>query len=358
MSKSKGNVVDPWYIIEKYSSDAVRWYFYTINQPGDSKLFTEKDVDIALKKFILTLWNSYFFLETYSKNTKYKIQNTNITSKNLLDKWIISKLNKLIQETAKTLDKYDITSAARNIENFVINDLSLWYIRRSRKRFQKPETIQELKEASQTLGFVLSSLTKLTAPFIPFLSDIIYQKLQCSKPKTVHLCDFPKCDKKKIDESLEEKMKTIREITSLALNKRSIAGIKVRQPLQKLEIKNTNLKAKEKELLDLIKDEVNIKEIVIIQNKKSENINKQISIKLDTKITPELKEQGIIREIIREIQNMRKRAGYKPEHKILIRYSGTENLNTILFNNKKLILKETGAKDFVLGQRLWLGMKK
>ena len=176
MSKSKGNVINPWSIVEKYGADATRWYFFTVNQPGDSKLFSEKDVEESLRKLILTLWNCFTFFKTYTEricvNPRSYLRKSAST---LLDRWIISKLNGLIQRVTENLDKYDVIGAARNIENFVVNDLSLWYIRRSRRRFQKPETKEELKEASQTLAHTLLTLSKLVAPFIPFLCEEIFR---------------------------------------------------------------------------------------------------------------------------------------------------------------------------------------
>ena len=359
MSKSKGNVVDPWYIVEKYGADATRWYFYTINQPGDSKLFSEKDVEKNLKKFILTFWNSFAFYQTYKEGLKVKTQSAKLPlkTKNLLDQWILSRLQDLIQETTKLLDKYDVTAAARSIENFVINDLSLWYIRRSRKRF---------KEAAATLNFVLLTLSKLTAPFIPFLSEKIYQRIsyfpRWNLGNSVHLEDWPKGNKKLIDRKLERKMERVREIVSLTLAARAKAKIKIRQPLAGLQIANYELR-NEPGLLELIKEEVNVKKIIFGR-----------SLKLETKITPELKEEGMIREVIRNIQEMRKEAGFKPKDKISVRYFGNPALNEILKKNEKLISTEGKIKDFQLRkekqifdfekttkvdqENLWLAIKK
>ena len=359
MSKSKGNVVDPWYIVEKYGADATRWYFYTINQPGDSKLFSEKDVEKNLKKFILTFWNSFAFYQTYKEGLKVKTQSAKLPlkTKNLLDQWILSRLQGVIQETTKLLDKYDVTTAARSIESFVINDLSLWYIRRSRKRF---------KEAAATLNFVLLTLSKLTAPFIPFLSEKIYQRIsyfpRWNLGNSVHLEDWPKGNKKLIDRKLERKMERVREIVSLTLAARAKAKIKIRQPLAGLQIANYELR-NEPGLLELIKEEVNVKKIIFGR-----------SLKLETKITPELKEEGMIREVIRNIQEMRKEAGFKPKDKISVRYFGNPALNEILKKNEKLISTEGKIKDFQLRkekqifdfekttkvdqENLWLAIKK
>ncbi len=376
MSKSRGNVVDPWYIVEKYGADATRWYFYTVNQPSDAKLFSERDVENSLKKLLLTLWNSLLFYDTYSEKPKVsssprlwrasKIQKPNKPNKNILDKWIISKLNQLILEITNSLNNYDVTKAGRLIEDFVINDLSLWYIRRSRRRFQKPEGKEELKKASQVLGFVLLTLSKLTAPFVPFLSEYIYHKVKSSNfklPNSVHLDDWPKADKKMIDKLLNKNMEKIREIVTQALAERVKVKIKVRQALNELQIVNYEL-TKEKALLELIKEEVNVKQITF--GKKLE---------LDIKITPELKEEGIIREVIRHIQEMRKKTDLKPKDKILVRYFGSANLNEVLNRNKEFILKGARVKNFFLGEKqkeifdieekikvdqeeLWLAIKK
>ena len=396
MSKSKGNVVDPWYIVKKYGADAARWYFYTVNQPGDSKLFSEKDVEESLRKFILTLWNCFTFFKTYAEKIRVnprRYQRKGPTeggrvvgglesASTLLDRWIISRLNNLIEEVTQKLDKYDVTGAARVIENFIIGDLSLWYIRRSRRRFQRPENKKELQEASVTLNYVLLTLSKLTAPFIPFLSEEIYQKIfnfQFSIFKSVHLEDWPKANKKLIDKKLNKKIEKIREIVRLVLAKRAKAGIKVRQPLNNLQLTNRafygsegeeenevlfahcNLQ-RDEELLDLIKEEVNVKKITFGK-----------SLKLDTKITPELKKEGILREIIRNLQEMRKIAGFTPKDIISIQFEGEKELNDILLKNQERLLKDTWARDLKFGKKekfeterkikiegktLWLAIKK
>ena len=364
MSKSKGNVVDPWQIVEKYGSDATRWYFYTVNQPGDSKLFSEKEVEECLKRFIITLWNCYIFFDTYGKFFSRSLKIFPVpNSKNILDRWIISRLNELIQTVTDNLDKYDVTGAARNIENFVINELSLWYIRRSRRRFQKPKTKNELKETSETLNFVLLTLSKLAAPFIPFLSEEIYHFVRLHLTKSVHLENWPKANKKLVNKKLEKEMEKVRGIVAQALSERAKAKIKVRQPLNELRIKNYELK-KEMKLLELIKEEVNVKKIAFGK-----------TLKLDTKITPELREEGIIREVIRNIQEMRKKANLTPKDRILIQYSALPSLSDILKKNQNTILKETLAnslefiskekasfdeeKEIMINQeKLWLAIKK
>jgi isoleucyl-tRNA synthetase len=348
MSKSKGNMVDPWLILEKYSADALRWYFFTINQPGDAKLFSEKDVEEKLKKFILIFWNCYLFFETYGiKSLKFK------KSKNVLDQWIVSRLNELIQKVTENLETYNITSAARMIENFVVEDLSQWYIRRSREKFQKPESKKELEGASKTLGFVLLTLSKITAPFIPLLSEHIYRGLKPDVESSVHLEDWPKVKEKWIKKDLNEKMDLTRKIVGLGLELRAKAKIKVRQPLNNLQLTTHNL---QDEFVNLIKEELNIKEVEIVKEIREGKDwilagEEGIKIALNVEITLQLKEEGMVREFIRQIQGIRKKAGLKPKDKIIVQFSGRDELNKILIKNKKLILEKVKAKDLLLNKK-------
>ncbi len=364
MSKSKNNVIDPWQIIEKYGSDSLRWYFYTINQPGNEKLFSERDVEQSLKRFIMIFWNSYLFYQTYADALPKSFQKNCKKPRNILDQWIISKLNELIWQITEKLDKYDVTSAARTLENFVINDFSQWYIRRSRRRFQKPKTKKELKQVSETLWAVLLTLSKLTAPFIPFLSEEIYKRAAYKSAQSVHLENWPNVNKKLINKKLNQKMERVRELVALALAERAKVGIKVRQPLASLKIKGKI----DVGLLELIKEEINVKKLIFDNKIKTET-------ELDTKITSELREEGIIKEIIRQIQEMRKKASLKPKDKISVQCFGTLELNKILKKNKNFfltestiqnfILKKESKKDFTINneikiveQNLWLSIKK
>ena len=281
MSKSKGNIVDPWQLIQKYGADAVRWYFFTVNQPNDSKLFSENEVNDCVKRFLLTFWNCWTFFETYAKKTK---KSQPFSGRCVLDRWIVSKMQDLISEATKNLDNYDVVTTARIIEKFTIEDLSQWYIRRSRKRFQKPENGQELREASATLHYILFNLSRLTAPFIPFLSEDIYHNL--GNKKSVHLDDWPKVDKKSRDEKLEEKITRVREIVNLGLKARVKAGIKVRQPLRELAVGKL-ADGFDPEIINLIKEELNIENFRYDLKLKEE-------IRLDEKITADLKEKGTI----------------------------------------------------------------
>ena len=362
MSKSKGNAVWPKEVIDQYGADIARLYFYTINPIAEPKRFDFKDLQILYRKFFDTLNNSQVFFLTYVDEKFQPIKG--FKSANLLDNWIVSRLENLKSQVIKNLDNYDVVGAARPFEDFV-DGLSNWYIRRSRRKFQRPISKEEKEEASQTLYYIFLELSKLLAPFCPFISEKIYQGLNSKKEESVHLADYPKLDNNLIDQKLEEQMKKAREVVTLALAERVRAKIKVRQPLKKLEVKKEKL---ERELADLIKEEINVKEIVF--NKKLE-----VQIKLDTKITPELTEEGLMREVIRNIQKMRRKANLKPKDIILIQYFGSPNLNQILTKNKKFILEETKAKDFRLREKqkqvfeveketkvdqekLWLAIKK
>ncbi len=337
MSKSKGNVVDPWEMIRKYGIDAVRWYFFTMNNPGDPKLFSEKDIQEVLRKFILMLWNSFVFYQTYSPSgsSRYKIQNTRYKIQHILDQWVLSRLDGVTKEITEKLDAYDVTGAGRSLENFVINDLSLWYIRRSRTRFQNPAGAQDFKEASATLSFVLLQTCKLAAPFIPFLSEHIHNALQAKG--SVHWEDWPHFaqsatqGKPKQDRKLEAEMKLVRELVTKTLAERAKAGMKVRQPLSRLTIKGSGKKIR-KDLLALLKDEVNVKEIVFDSHLTQD-------VKLNTKITAELKEEGLVREIVRTVQRLRKKAGYKPGQRVRLYYKGDDQLKTIVQKHQNHIQK-------------------
>ena len=251
----------------------------------------------------------------------------------------------MTEEVTKKLDAYDVTGAARALQDFVVNDLSLWYIRRSRTR---------AKEAAATLRFVLCEVSKLSAPFIPFLAEHIFKSLgEKGSPSTslrasVHIADWSKTLKSSRNVKLEQEMAEARVLVAKALAERAKAGIKVRQPLQELKIKTPALPAgrqKQKlreEILNLVKDEVNVKEIVFDAKLKQE-------VELDTKITPELKEEGMLREITRAVQGMRKDAGFVPSQKIALRYEGDQELVSLLLKHKIALQETLGIKAMEQG---------
>ncbi|MFH1582292.1 MAG: isoleucine--tRNA ligase [bacterium] len=337
MSKSKGNIVKPSDVIETYGADVARFYFYTINAVAEPKSFNFNDVQVLYRRFFDTLLNIQRFFNTYSDKKERKEE---FNSDNVLDKWIASSLEKLNSEVVKKLDKYDVVGAARLFEAFV-DDLSNWYVRRSRKRFQRTDDDKEKKEAVQTLYYVISKLSKLMAPFTPFLAESLYKEIR-GKEESVHLEEYPSSEKKLVDEKLEEKMKRAREIVNLGLKERAIAGIKVRQPLNELAVGEL-ANGLDSEIINLIKEEVNVKGFRY-------DISLKENIKLDETISVELKEEGIVREIVRNIQMMRKKAALKPEDEILVNFSGGKELNDILEKNKNNILKEARIKDLFIGE--------
>ena len=309
-----------------------------------------------MRKFILTFWNSFVFYNTYKPNTKHLSTSLGAGKiHNVLDRWIISRLHSTTKEATKKFDEYDITGAARLIESFVIDDLSLWYIRRSRDRFsrfarsgaarQNPRDKKELQDASSVLRYVLLEVSKLTAPFIPFLSEHIYGEL--GGKGSVHWENWPSFAKASegkalINKRLESEMAQVRELVAKGLAERAKAGIKVRQPLASVKYQASMLKTQG--LVELIKDELNVKEVVFDKSIKQE-------VELDTTITPALQKEGTLREILRHIQEMRKQAGYKPQDRAKLGYAGAEELKEILQENEKAIMSAAGLKEMGEGNR-------
>ena len=363
MSKSKGNVVSPWDMIAKYGADIVRWYFYTINQPGDYKKFDEIDLAKAYRRFIAILFNSFVFLETYGILGGKLGKSSDLT---LIDRWILAKLNKLISDVTDNLDKYDIVATCKAIEAFT-DDLSRWYIRRSRRRFQKSESREDLEAVSAVLYHCLLQLSKLMAPFTPFFSDALYKSLDEKNLKlSVHLEDWPKAEKEFLNNDLVEKMEEVRRISSLALALRAEKKIKVRQPLAKLELNSKKLTIKDSEFLDLIKDEVNVKEV---------SINLQLSgeLELDTEITAALREEGLVRDLVRMVQDLRQAGGLVPKDKVFLMVETDKELEAVLDKNRVAFLKDVGASEMDLkksdkftaeinsemdGKKIWIGIRK
>ena len=334
LSKKLKNYPDPAEMFDSYGADSLRYFLLASTSIGEDYRFSGDKVKEYWRKIISALENCFVFYETYKGEVK------EIKTENLLDKWIISKTETLNREAIKWMDKYELTKASRLFNDY-IDDLSNWYIRRSRRRFQKPETAKEKEEATNTLHYALFKLSKLMAPFTPFITEQIYLKMNDNGKESVHLCDYPEVDAKLIDEELESEMTEARDIVNLALALRSKVGIKVRQPLTSLKVKEVKTKLKDRtDILDLIKDEVNVKE-VIFDDKISE------AVELDTNLTPELKEEGEVREIIRQIQQMRKEMKFVPEDTINIYFQQSEFFDRIIERNKETILKEVLAKEFI-----------
>jgi len=333
LSKKLKNYPDPKDVFDKYGADSLRYFLLASTNIGEEYRFSEDKVKEVWRKIISGLENCFAFYETYGKGVDVLEK---IDSKNILDKWIISKTENLNIEANKWMEKYELTKAARLFTDF-IDDFSNWYIRRSRRRFQKPESVEEKEEAVEVLYYVLKKLIKLMAPFTPFVAEAIYQKLKTQNDlESVHLCDYPAPRKEFIDEKLEKEMAEARDIVNLALAERSKYGIKVRQPLSKLTIKDKNINS---ELFPFIEDEINVKEVAVDESIES-------AIELDRDLTPELKEEGMVREIIRQIQQMRKDLRLSPANTITVGYQKSEFFDKIMEKNRDYILKEVLAKDF------------
>lgn len=337
MSKHVGNVVDPWVMIDKYGADAVRWYLYTVNQPGEPKRFDEQSLKESSRMFI-TLMNVLSFYQMYvghTNNDANKFEYHANDYNNVLDKWVAAKLNLLIKEVGDGLEKYDIFASARKIEEF-INELSTWYVRRSRDRF-KGDDEKDKNQAIFTLGKVLFELSKLLAPFTPFTAEHLHQELgkNCGSLKeSVHLEDWTEYNQKLIDQKVLDYMAVARQVVELGLAKRAEVGIKVRQPLQKLEIRNQKSELTG-DYLDLIKDEINIKEV---NQEKGEG---ELAVELDTNLTDELKEEGILRELTRTINGLRKDAKLTIDDFIILEYNTNDEQISRVFEKYADELKKS-----------------
>jgi len=329
MSKSKNNYPDPWIFIDKYGADALRLYLMSsILMKGEDANFSEKAVQDIVSKIIGRLFNVLAFYELYRDKA---VENNKIPKpKDVLDKWILLRFNQTLDEITKGMQAYDMTEATRPLDLFV-DDLSTWYLRRSRERIKDGDI-----EAKQTLYYILKTLAKLIAPFAPFSAEDIWLKLKNKEDaESVHLTQWPTKPFKLFSfgkSKIVENMEATRKIVTLGLELRQKAGIRVRQPLTKLEIKNFALG---EEYIGLIKDEINVKEV-------KENKNIEGEIKLDTEITPELKAEGDYRELARALQDMRKKTGLTPSDVIVLEIETSET-------EKKLIEKfENDLKKTVL----------
>lgn len=381
MSKKARNYIEPNEIFSKYGADALRWYLISVSPPWQPKRFYEKAVKEVLSKFLLTFWNVFSFYKTYASldDFDYKRDFIEFSKRKLIDKWILSKMNKLICEVEEKMRVFEVHKASRMIENFVINDLSNWYIRNSRKRFWTEEKSIDKMAGYSSLHEILVTLSKIMAPFVPFISEKVY--LEMGKEGSVHLCNYPEFNEDLVDDKLEEKMDTVRKIVEEARALRAKNGIKLRYPLKEIII----ISDKEiEELSQLIKDEINVKNVVfnaddsvfmekiarpnysklgpkykerakevakLIEKTDIDKLNgmkivldgveytideddflvekrakegyaigkiNDILIALNTEQTPDLLAEGFAREIVRRIQEMRKELNLEMEEKIYV----------------------------------------
>lgn len=360
MSKRLKNYPDPTEMFNKYGADTLRYYLMSSPVVAAQNLnFSEGEMAEIMRGMMRMLWNSYSFFVLYANVDKWepKEEQKQELGENFLDYWILSELNTLVSDVNEAMERYELNKAARYFPKFVDN-LSNWYIRRSRKRFWKSENDNDKEDAYATLYHVLVTFAKVIAPFMPFVADEIFRNL--TGKESVHLERFPVVDQKYISTRLNEQMKALRDIISEGLQFRAQAKIKVRQPLANAKIKNQLLN---EEMLEIIKEELNVKEVLV-------DVEMENEISLDTQITEELKQEGLAREIIRYIQEMRKAAGYEVDNRIKVFYQGEEGVFEKL---GEMIAKEVLAdtlenkeitdadlvKEFDLeGQKLKLQIKK
>ncbi|MDE2399420.1 MAG: class I tRNA ligase family protein [Patescibacteria group bacterium] len=335
MSKSQGNIIDPWVMMDKYGVDTLRLWMYAVNQPGESKNFDEKTVALLQQQVFGLLYNVLAFYELYRDKSLEKSERPK--SKNILDQWIMARLDDLITESTKKMDHYKLLEPVRAMRDFT-GDLSTWYLRRSRERIKDGD-----KEAKQTLHFVLKTLAELMAPFAPFTAEDIWLKLKNdTDPESVHLAKWPKKPFRLFSfgrPKVLEKMETVRNIVTLGLEARQKAGIKVRQPLNHLWVVAEGLSG---QYIEIIKNELNIKNVIFLLKIKV-GITK---VTLDTEITEDLKQEGDYRELVRGLQDMRKKEGLTPSDVVVLTFETSKV-------GKKLIQKfEPDMKKTVLVSKI------
>ena len=426
MSKSKGNAVDPMEALAKYGADAIRWYFIVNSAPWLPSRFYGKAVVEGQRRFLGTLWNTYAFYVLYANidnfnPNDYKLEYDKLA---VIDKWILSRLNSTIKEVDADMSGYKIPESGKALQAFV-DDLSNWYVRRSRSRFWAEGMEQDKINAYMTLYTCLVTLSKLAAPMIPFMTEEIYQNIVAgidpNAPESIHLCDYPVCDESMIDPELEANMDHVLKIVVLGRAARNESGIKNRQPIAKmmvkapfdipeffqkiivdeLNIKKVELtedadnfinytfkpqlktvgpkfgkllggirkalseidgKAAMKELkaegeikLDINGNEVALsEEDLLIDMAQTEGFETQSdgrnTVVLDKTLTPELLEEGFVRELISKIQTMRKEAGFEVMDRIKVYASGNEKIQQIMLDNKETIAHDVLADEFIFGE--------
>ena len=422
MSKHKGNVVDPFSVLDAQGADAVRWYFYTASAPWLPSRFSADNVSEAQRKFMGTLWNTYAFYVLYADIDKFnpaehKLEDQKLT---IMDKWILSALNSLIAYVDEALNEYKITESARAIEAFV-DDLSNWYVRRSRERFWGSDMTEDKEAAYTTLSHVLIELSKILAPFTPFMAEQIYQNLvrnfDETAPLSVHLCAFPTAEEKAVDKNLEDGMKEVINVVTLGRAARNKANIKNRQPLSVLYVKGKPLT---EELQTLIADELNVKKVsgsvsdrdfityelkpqlktigpkygpllgkikaflaeadgfeivdavengvytteidgktvefakddllVAVKDRPgfAAETEGDITVILNTDVTPELVSEGLAREVVSKVQTMRKEAGFEVVDHIVIGLKASDEVKKAVQDNsfvKKVTLADAVSDE-------------
>ena len=434
MSKSKGNAVDPFEALEQYGADAIRWYFYINSAPWLPNRFHGKAVQEGQRKFMSTLWNTYAFYVLYAEidqfdATKYTLDYEKLP---VMDKWLLSKLNTLVKTVDENLGNYRIPEAARALDSFV-DEMSNWYVRRSRDRFWAKGMEQDKINAYMTLYTALVTVAKTAAPMIPFMTEDIYQNLvrnlDPTAPESIHLCDFPVANEQHIDKELEDNMEAVLKIVVIGRACRNTANIKTKQPIGKMYVKADF--ALSEYFVEIIEDELNVKSVEFTEDVsaftsytfkpqlrtvgpkygkylkqiqqtlasldgnqamaklkaegalKLDNISDEVvlceedllismaqkegyvsdseggvTVVLDTNLTPELIEEGMVREIISKLQTMRKEADFEVTDRIHVTYSGSDKVGEIFEkygeNIKTVVLADTVTEGTTDGyQKEW-----
>ena len=361
MAKKLQNYPDPGLVLDKYGADALRYYLLTSPiMLAENLNFSESGVDEVLKKVLMITNNVLSFYKLFDEQLK-EAGDKEPKSNNVLDEWVLSRLNETVDLVTKNMNEYNLVKATRPIGEF-ITDLSTWYIRRSRDRF-KGENEDDKQLALQTLKYTLLTLAKIMAPGMPFMAEYIYREVGGVK-ESVHLEDWPEAGK--VQEDVISNMQLARDIIEKALAKRAELQIKVKQPLSKLIVKGVKIG---KDYIDLIKDEVNVKDVEFA------NTSDTIEIEFDTELTPELKHEGILREMVRFVNGLRKDAGLTIQDEVDIYWESKNRLvkdallkfdkelkkdtlaNQII--NKKTDLPESQNKLVKIdGEDIWLGVEK
>ncbi|HEY91639.1 MAG TPA: isoleucine--tRNA ligase [Dehalococcoidia bacterium] len=362
MSKSRSNVVDPWTVINKFGADALRWYMFTSSPPGNSRRYSDKTLAEITRHFLLTLWNVYSFFITYANIDDF-IPDSADTSREYpeIDRWLLSELNQLVKDVDTALENYDLTGGGRKIEEFV-DILSNWYVRRSRRRFWKSENDADKLAAYNTLYECLVTLTKLLAPFTPFLAEELYQNLVCSispkAPDSVHLCDFPVADEDRIDTGLSDDTRLAMKVCSLGRSARSQSAIKVRQPLVRVIVSVGSERNREglQQLASQVLEELNVKKLEFAGSAAELDrpglamiTEGNVTVAIDTEIPPELAAEGLAREVVHRLQTMRRSAGFDIADHIVTFYEGDDYVNQVMTDSSLggYIRQETLSRQLV-----------
>jgi isoleucyl-tRNA synthetase len=359
MSKSKGNVVEPMQVVKKHGADALRWYCYTSAPPGMVRRFDTAMVGDVVRQFSLTLWNVYSFFVTYANIDKYVPDAAKVAEPSELDRWLISELNQLVKDVNTHMENYNPTDAGREIEEFVDN-LSNWYVRRSRRRFWKSENDTDKLSAYNTLYESLATVIKLLAPFMPFVAEEMYCNLVTSvdnnAPESIHLVDFPVADESKIDPDLSVDTRLAMRVSSLGRAARSQAGIKVRQPLANVMVYISSKRDREglERLVPQVLEELNVKAIQFVDNI-DELQNKGcilcteggLSVGVSKEISAGLLDEGLAREIVHRLQTMRRSAGFEIADYITTYYQGEGYVMSVMRDFAGYVKQETLSKDLV-----------